>query len=310
VTLFGNIQAKEKAQNRPAYVPPSGLAPPDTQSNIDHLQAAEKERRSQLNNNLRHILDQLRKAFATPANEFYNQLVHIKAFLGKEIGDLETGLQQLQGHSHDLQQLGQKLPLIQKTEASCDAANIEDNEFTDHTYDDLEFEYTQVSKNFLKKISFVESQIAAQKEAKGVSPEQLQEFKETFAHFDSQKRNQLSRLDFKSCLSGLGVVELDFEGGNAVFESIFKRVSSGGDTISFDQFVNYMVSITADTVSPQQLRDSFDTIAGNKDHITVTDLKVAQLSAEQIQYLTSVIPRHPSIPDAYDYRSWLKSQFA
>jgi Ca2+-binding EF-hand superfamily protein len=277
---------------------------------VEVLQTAEKERRGNLNNNLRHILDQLRKAFASPANDFYNQLVAIKAHLGKEVGDLETSLSQLKNNLSDLQQLGKGLPAIQSTEAACDAANIEDNEFTDHTYDDLEFEYTQVVKNFQKKISFVESQIQAQKEAKGVSPEQLQEFKETFTHFDSQKRNQLSKLDFKSCLSGLGVVELDFEGGNAVFESIFKRVSAGADTISFNQFVDYMVSITADTVSPQQLKDSFDTIAGNKDHITVNDLKVAQLSAEQIQYLTSVIPRHSSIPDAYDYKSWLKSQFA
>jgi Ca2+-binding EF-hand superfamily protein len=310
VTLFGNIQAKQKSFSRPPYVPPTGLAPVDTAKNFEHLQGEEKSRRSNLNNNLRAILDQLRRDFATPANDFYTALTALKLFLGQsDSGDLESSLSNLQGKLHELQSLGGNLSHIQDAERRCDAANIEDNEHTDHTADDLEFEYSQVLKNYQKKISFVESQIAAAKEAKGVTPEQLQEFKETFNHFDSTKRGQLSKLDFKSCLSGLGVVELDFEGGNLVFETIFKRVSEGGETISFNQFVDYMTSITADSVSQQQLTDSFETIAGGKDHITVTDLKVAQLTADQITYLTSSMPKHASIADAYDFRAWLKTQF-
>jgi len=70
-----------------------------------------------------------------------------------------------------------------------------------------------------------------------------------------------------------------------------------------------MISVTLDTVSQQQLDDSFAVIAGNKDHVTVTDLRVAQLSQDQIDYLTGVMPKHSSIPDAYNYRAWLATQF-
>jgi len=279
------------------------------QTNLDHLAANEKSRRTKLNHNLREILDHLRKEFATPANAFYASLAELKAALAHDTHDLESTHSHLVSKLSEVQHLASHLPVILAAEQRCDQANIEDNEYSDHTYEDLEFEHSQVSKNYAKKISFIEAQIAAAKERHGVSPEQLQEFKETFTHFDSQKKGFLTKLDFKSCLSGLGLVELDFEGGNAVFESIFKRVSNNADTISFDQFVDYLVSITADTVSPQQLTDSFDTIAQGKDHITVNDLKVAGLSAEQIGFLTSSMPPHHSIAGALDYKTWLKSQF-
>jgi len=307
VTLYGNIQAKEKSLGHASYVPPEGLSPANVQSNLEHLASNEKNRREKLNHNLREILEHLRKEFATPANSFYSALAELKSALAHDTGDLETTHQALLSKQGELHSLGSQLPAIQAAEQRCDQANIEDNEYSDHTYEDLEFEYSQVTKNFQKKISFVEAQIASAKERHGVSPEQLEEFKETFNHFDSQKKGNLTRLDFKSCLSGLGVVELDFEGGNAVFESIFKRVSGDGESISFNQFVDYMVSITADTVSPQQLSDSFDTIANGKSHLTVNDLKVAQLSAEQIAYLQSVLPPFSGIADAYDYKAWLKS---
>jgi len=310
VTLFGNIQAKEKSMNRPAYVPPSGLHPSDVDGNFNVLSGSEKNLNHSLNQNLRAILDGLRQAFANLANPFAQRIqTLLSALISGSEGTLESQLSFFQAKAAEADALSHDLHAIKEAEDHCVDANIEDNEFSDHSYDDLEFELGQLKKNYAKKVTFIQHQIAAAAETRNISPEQLQEFKESFNHFDSQKNGKLSKLDFKACLSGLGVVELDFEGGNVVFEGIFKRVAEGGDTVSFEQFTDYMISITLDTVSPQQLKDSFDTIAGNKGHLTVNDLKVAQLSPQQIEYLTSTLPRHPSIPDAYDYKSWLESQF-
>jgi len=258
---------------------------------------------------MRTILEDLRKGFANLANPYYESLTALRGSLSHESGSLEEQLSFFNTKSAELNSLSGRLSSVQAGEAKCLDANIDDNEYTEHSTDDLEFETTQLQKAFQKKIIYLESEIAAASESRNITPQQLQEFKESFNHFDSQKAGKLSRLDFKSCLSGLGVVELDFEGGNAVFESIFKRVSDGAETVSFDQFVDYMISITVDSVSKQQLSDSFETIAGGKDHITVNDLKVAQLSADQIEYLTSVMPPHGSIPDAYNFRVWLAAQF-
>jgi Ca2+-binding EF-hand superfamily protein len=309
VTLFGNIQAKLKSMNRPAYVPPAGLKTADVETNIETLIQAERQRRAALNSNLRQILDALRKAFAEPANSMAQSMARLKSALAEAHGDLQSQLSQCQASQAELSQLASHLPVIQQAEAQCDAANIDDNEYSDHTYDDLSFEHQQLTKNYAKKTSFLQSQIEAEAQSRSISPEQLQEFKESFNHFDSKKEGKLSRLDFKSCLSGLGLVELDFSGGNAVFESIFQRVSEGHDFVSFNQFVDYMTSITADTVSSEQLKDSFTVLAGGKDHVTVNDMKVGQLTAPQIEYLCSVLPAHASIPNAYDYKAWLATQF-
>lgn len=305
VTLFGNIQAKLKAVNQPAYQPPAGLYPADVERNVETLRQAENTRRKALNENLRNILDTLRKAFATPANAFYDELQQIKLALAHDSGDLKATLQLLQGRQQQLHALGAQLPSIQASEQQCDAANIDENEFTDHTYEDLAFEYEQLNKNYAKKIIFLESQIAAAEQSSKISPEQMAEFKESFDHFDSQKSGKLSKLDFKSALSGLGIIELDFEGGNAVFNSIFERVSHGSDTVSFEQFVEYMTSITADTINVDQLRDSFTTLAGNKDHLTVTDMRVGQLNDGQIEYLTTLLPPKAGIEGGYDYKAYL-----
>jgi len=305
VTLFGNIQAKLKAVNQPAYQPPAGLFPIDVEKNVETLRQAEISRRKALNENLRNILDNLRKAFATPANAFYDHLQQLKLALAQDTGDLKATLSFYQGKYSDLKNLGAQLPQIQGAELQCDAANIDENEFTDHTYDDLAFEFEQLNKNYSKKITFIESQIAAAEQSSKISPEQMAEFKESFHHFDSQKNGRLSKLDFKSALSGLGIIELDFEGGNAVFNSIFDRVSHGSDSVAFDQFVEYMTSITADTINVEQLKDSFTTLAGNKDHLTVQDMKVGQLNESQIEYLTQILPPKAGISGGYDYKAYL-----
>jgi len=276
---------------------------------MDSLQTAERERRAALNANLRNILDTLRKNFATPANAFASTLQSLKQALASASGNLDSQFKLCQAKQAELEAIAEQLPLIQSAELQQLAANIEDNEYSDHTYDDLSFEFEQLRKNFAKKISFVETQIQAEAASRSISPEQLAEFKETFNHFDTAKAGQLSKLDFKSCLSGLGVVELDFEGGNAVFESIFSRVSEGQDHITFSQFVDYMISITADTVSQQQLSDSFNTLAGGKDYVTVQDFKVGQLTEGQIEYLTTQLPAKAGVEGGYDYKTWLAKQF-
>lgn len=77
--------------------------------------------------------------------------------------------------------------------------------------------------------------------------------------------------------------------------------------MNFDQYVEYMVSITSDAASLTQLQDAFSSVTGNKSFITEQDMRVAQLPEDQIQYLLSVLP---PTEGGYDYKAWLSSQFA
>jgi len=308
-TLFGNIQAKLKTMQRPPYVPPSGLRVPEVENNMEALNHATRDRRSKLNSTLRAYLDKLRQDFATPANAFGDTLKHLKESLAAGQGELDEQLAFFHGKQQELRALEGQLPSLQTLEKHTLDANIEDNEFTDHTYDDLLFEYEQLAKNYGKKVAFIESQILAAKQANTIAPEQLAEFKEAFNNFDTRRNGRLSKLDFKSLLSALGLVEVDFEGkADKKFEEIFKKVGGGSEDITFDQFLPYITSMTADTVSPDQIQASFEAIAGGKQYVSLNDFKVAGVPASQIEFLTANMPKYPGVQDAYDYRAYLASQ--
>eukprot|EP01122_Echinamoeba_exundans_P015579 TRINITY_DN745_c1_g1_i1.p2 TRINITY_DN745_c1_g1~~TRINITY_DN745_c1_g1_i1.p2 ORF type:complete len:567 (+),score=216.91 TRINITY_DN745_c1_g1_i1:395-2095(+) len=303
--LFTNIQAKLKSMNRPPYVPPQGLAVADVETNIETLGGAERARRNALNTSLRNILEALRLAFAKPANEFFSHLQSAKSALANFSGELEEQLASAEAKLQELKSIHSQLSVIEEAEKACDAANIEENDHTEHTHDDLLFEYEQVTKAFNKAISALQGQIAT-KANTGISAEQYAEFKASFDHFDDDKSGFLSRLEFKSCLSSLGVIAIDFEGNDKNFEEIFKRVSGNGEHVTLDQFVKYMTEISADATSPEQLLDSFKTIAAGRDYVFVNDLKVAQLPAELVDYLVATIPAYPGVEGALDYKSWVQ----
>jgi len=71
-----------------------------------------------------------------------------------------------------------------------------------------------------------------------------------------------------------------------------------------------MISISKDEESPEQIQDSFNVLAGGKDFVTVNDMKVGQLSAEQINHLTSVMPPKEGIEGGFDYKAYVSGLFA
>jgi hypothetical protein len=115
-TLLGNIQAKLQSLKRPLYTPPAGLSVRDVENNFEALSAAERTRRSALNQKLRAILgtylnlttpinldqpadvcnaplpDALRHEFANLANPFYDSLQAIRSALHSTANDLAEQL--------------------------------------------------------------------------------------------------------------------------------------------------------------------------------------------------------------------------
>merc|ERR1712137_822154 len=196
-SLFNIIQAKLKTHRRPAYVPPSGLTVDDVENDMVNLGNAESHRRASLNAQLRKVLDDLRANFANQANAFADKLATIKKNLTVS-GELTDQIASAKENKSNLAALANDLPAIQAAEQACDAANIEENDKTDHTYDDLWFAHELLTKTFNRTVEILQNQLEASK-TEDISPEQVEEFKETFKHFDKDGDDQLSRLEFKSC---------------------------------------------------------------------------------------------------------------
>merc|ERR1712108_18866 len=73
--------------------------------------------------------------------------------------------------------------------------------------------------------------------------------------------------------------------------------------------LTWLISKTKDEESPEQIEDSFNVLAGGKDHVTVNDMKVGQLSQEQIDHLTSVLPPMEGIDGGFNYRAYVANLF-
>jgi len=136
------------------------------------------------------------------------------------------------------------------------------------------------------------------------SPEQLKEFEDTFRHFDKNNDNLLDRLEFKACLSALGIPFRD----EAAYEQVFLLVAGDGDGITLEKFVKYMKELTTDRDTPDQIKNSFKILADEKNQISAHELNVHPLEQGDIAYLTNDMT-HFAHGNNFDYASYTDSIF-
>jgi Ca2+-binding EF-hand superfamily protein len=304
-SLLGNIQTKLATYNLAVYSPPSGLSLADVDASWSSLLSAEGGRRKALNEKMQAIKEQLRVNYSQLANGFEDELNSISQAVGALNGELPAQLNSVNELSKRVENLNAKLANIESADRECDAAGLDESEreYTVYSVEDLVFDFHLVQSAIKKKSAFIENQIVARQNSK-LTPQQLEEFESTFRAFDKNSSNTLSKLEFKACLASLGNAYEDAE-----FEEVFRKAGNSADEISFEKFTNFMVSITEDRTTPDQIRQSFRAIANGKNHITEVDMCVGQLDAEQVEHLKSVLPKFAGVEGGYDYEAYLKQVF-
>ena len=140
----------------------------------------------------------------------------------------------------------------------CEEANIEENDFTTYTYDDLSYELGLVKSSVAKKLSFLENQMVA-RNMTNLTPIQLEEFESVFRHFDRDLTNSLQELEFSAALASLSLVYDEVE-----MHENFVRISAGKGYVTFEQFIRFMVSVTEDQNTAEQVFQSFREVADGK----------------------------------------------
>lgn len=300
--LLGNINTKLQTYNLKPYAPPRGLLS-DLEECWRSLLAAETSRRRLINERIREIKETLQREYADLANAFQDKLNGTSSSLANlpAEAELSAQLDSINEIATRIPDLEASLPKLQACADKCSEAGIEENDYTVYAVDDLTFDLGLVKLALKKKTGFIENQMIARQKS-NLTPQQLEEFENTFRHFDRDNSNSLSFHEFKAGLAGLGNYMEDAE-----IEATFKTVCRGGDSVNFEQFLEYMVSITEDRTTMAQLLDSFHVIANGKDHVTEMDMKVGQLDSSAIAFLTSQMPRSESKQDAYDFKTYLNS---
>ncbi|KAG2155921.1 uncharacterized protein EDB93DRAFT_1128864 [Suillus bovinus] len=305
-TLLGNIQTKLRTYGLTEYIPPLGLALSDLDDAWNDLLQSEAKRSRAINAQIRQIKESLRKEFADLANDFSQRLHTISLELSGVAGPLETQQDQVKKIQTRLPTLSEALTRVAKAEQDCVAANVEENDYTVFTCQDLEFELGLVAQSLTKKISFIDNQIVS-RNMTNLTPAQLEQFESTFRYFDRDETNTLSLTETSAALASQGLVYSDED-----MTYIYDQLVQDYGAVTFEAFINLLVDITEDQTSPEQLRESFRGIAGDKPFVTELDLRLAQLPVSAVDYLSQVIPstnNEVGEPE-YDYETWLRDVFA
>ncbi|EJU03207.1 hypothetical protein DACRYDRAFT_65404 [Dacryopinax primogenitus] len=302
-TLLGNVQTKLKTYNLRPYEPPDGLDLAGLDTAWLCLLECEGKRSRAVNAQIRNIKETLRQTFANEANAYEQQLRKVAADLAALDGPLETQRTQLQAISADLEPLLLRLVTLERAEQDCQSANVEENDHTVFNYQDLQFEFRLLQQAISKKVAFIDNQIVS-RNMSNLTPAQLEQFESTFRYFDKDETNTLSMGEMAAALASLGIVYSDED-----LETIFTQLGEEYGAVTFAAFVNLLVEITEDQTSPEQLRDAFRSLAGEKGFMTEVDLQQAVLSASAVAYLREVIPLSSDPVDHLDYEMWLDEVF-
>ncbi|PCH39917.1 hypothetical protein WOLCODRAFT_136560 [Wolfiporia cocos MD-104 SS10] len=305
-TLFGNVQTKLRTYGLREYVPPPGLSLSDLDVAWNTLLAAEANRTRAINAQIRQIKERLRKKFADLANDFEQRLRAMSSELAGIEGPLEVQHRQVEELKTRMPALSDALATVADVEMECTAANVDENDYTVFTCQDLEFELELLEQSVSKKLAFIDNQIVS-RNMTNLTPAQLEQFEGTFRYFDRDESNTLNESEMAAALASLGIVYSDED-----LDIIYDQLLSEYGAVTFEAFINLLVEITEDQTSAEQLREAFRGIAADKPFVTELDLRVAQLPANAIEFLRSAMPptQNGAGEPEYDYEAWLDAVFA
>ncbi|KAA8902874.1 hypothetical protein TRICI_005798 [Trichomonascus ciferrii] len=283
-SLLGNIRTKLATYGLAEYDPPEGLKLSDLETAWNGLVKSEATRSRRINNNMRDIKEQLRKSFADTANEFALSLNTASVQISELDGELEKQLEGITMVSEQLKPLEDMLKELKKLNEKCVEANVEENDHTVYSCDELEYELGLAKQSVIKKLAFIENQIVA-RSMTNLTPIQLEEFESVFRYFDKGQRNQLSESEFSGALASLGLVYSEEE-----MHEVFEAACGNNGAVSFEQFINFMVEVTEDQQTAEQVIQSFIDIANGKDYVTELDLQNSLVPDSMIDQLKETMP--------------------
>jgi Ca2+-binding EF-hand superfamily protein len=301
--LLGNIKTKLSTYRLSPYEPPPELRLDALDKAWQGLMQSERKRSQLINNTIRDIKNNLRRTFADKANDFAVALSTLSMSISGLEGEVEDQLEHTQQIAQHLPSMDQYLEVIAKLDKQCEQANIEENDYTTYTYEELVYELSLVRSSVQKKLVFLENQMVA-RNMTNLTPMQLEEFESVFRHFDRDVSNSLQELEFSAALASLGLVYDEDE----MHERFVEVAGHSGGSVSFEQFIRFMVDVTEDQNTAEQVFESFREVADGKPYVTELDLTHSLIPEEIVQQLMASMPPHRG-PDLKEDRDLPKYDY-
>ncbi|KAL8601552.1 hypothetical protein ACOMHN_003818 [Nucella lapillus] len=267
-------------------------------------QTLQQEMQRQQNN------EHLRRQFANKANtvgQWVETQLDAVASIGVQMkGSLEDQLKKLQAFDSAIVAYKPHMDELEKYHQEVQEAMIFENRYTQYTMETLRVGWEQLLTAVARNINEVENQILT-RDSKGISEDQMNEFRMSFNHFDKNRSRRLEPKEFKACLISLGYKIRDDKQGEADFQRIMSIVDpNGSGYVTFDAFLDFMTRETADTDTAEQVMQSFKILAGDKPFITAQILR-QELPPDQAEYCIQRMAPYTgrdAVPGALDYMSF------
>ncbi|XP_061845782.1 alpha-actinin-2 isoform X11 [Colius striatus] len=256
-----------------------------------------------------HANERLRRQFAAQANVIgpwiQTKMEEIARSSIEMTGPLEDQMNQLKQYEHNIINYKHNIDKLEGDHQLIQEALVFDNKHTNYTMEHIRVGWELLLTTIARTINEVETQILT-RDAKGITQEQMNDFRASFNHFDRDESGNLQSDEFKACLISLGQVGNDLQ-GEAEFARIMSLVDPNGQgTVTFQSFIDFMTRETADTDTAEQVIASFRILASDKPYILADELR-RELPPEQAQYCIKRMPPYTgpgSVPGALDYTSF------
>ncbi|XP_048016509.1 alpha-actinin-4 isoform X1 [Chanodichthys erythropterus] len=254
--------------------------------------------------------DHLRRQFANQANMIgpwiQNKMEEIGRISIEMNGTLEDQLTHLRQYEQSIIEYKPNIDQLEGDHQLIQEALIFDNKYTAYTMEHLRVGWEQLLTTIARTINEIENQILT-RDAKGISQEQLHEYRTSFNHFDKDHSGVLQAEEFKACLISLGYdVETDKQ-GDAEFARIMGIVDpNNSGAVTFQAFIDFMSRETTDTDTADQVIASFKILAGDKNYITAEELR-RELPPDQAEYCIARMAPYSgpdAVAGALDYMSF------
>uniref|UniRef100_A0A8C6Y2V8 Actinin alpha 4 n=1 Tax=Naja naja TaxID=35670 RepID=A0A8C6Y2V8_NAJNA len=242
--------------------------------------------------------ERLRRLFASQANIvgpwIQTKMEEIGRISIEMNGTLEDQLNHLKQYELNIVEYKPNIDVLEQQHQLIQEALIFDNKHTNYTMEHIRVGWEQLLTTIARTINEVENQILT-RDAKGISQEQMQEFRASFNHFDKPSLSPRDTAWYASLR------------GDAEFNRIMSVVDpNNSGVVTFQAFIDFMSRETTDTDTADQVIASFKVLAGDKNYITAEELR-RELPPDQAEYCIARMAPYQgpdTIPGALDYKSF------
>ncbi|XP_072524179.1 alpha-actinin-2-like isoform X3 [Salminus brasiliensis] len=256
------------------------------------------------------VNERLRRQFAAQANLIGPWIqARMEEILHSSVdasGALEDQMNQLKQYESMIINYKTNIDKLEGDHQLIQESLVFDNKHTNYTMEHIRVGWELLLTTIARTINEIETQILT-RDAKGISQQQLNEFRSSFSHFDRKKKGGMETDDFRACLISMGYDLVKNEQGEAEFARIMSLVDPNGKgLVTFQSFVDFMTRETSEMDTSEQVAASFRILAGDKPYILIEELR-RELPPEQAEYCISRMPLYAGpdgVPGALDYSAF------